>query len=123
MSFVGNNSQAVWEFRGVRVPISHSTEPTGIDVEHLEPEFGDRKSTRLNSSHSQISYAVFCLNKRKPSNLRPSGRFAHPYSTLRAHRLHLNQPDASSRYAAGLNTASADVHYGRDSALIRRYPA
>src|SRR2546430_6026065 len=24
---------------------------------------GDRKSTRLNSSHSQISYAVFCLNK------------------------------------------------------------
>src|SRR6478736_8357817 len=31
---------------------------------------GDRKSTRLNSSHSQISYAVFCLkkkkNKRKP---------------------------------------------------------
>src|SRR2546430_2823119 len=25
---------------------------------------GDRKSTRLNSSHSQISYAVFCLNKK-----------------------------------------------------------
>src|SRR2546430_13421128 len=25
------------------------------------PELGDRKSTRLNSSHSQISYAVFCL--------------------------------------------------------------
>src|SRR2546427_4265017 len=29
-------------------------------------EFGaDRKSTRLNSSHSQISYAVFCLKKKK----------------------------------------------------------
>src|SRR2546430_13315034 len=27
----------------------------------------DRKSTRLNSSHSQISYAVFCLKKQKPS--------------------------------------------------------
>src|SRR2546430_5347048 len=26
----------------------------------------DRKSTRLNSSHSQISYAVFCLKKKKP---------------------------------------------------------
>src|SRR2546430_9639404 len=26
---------------------------------------GDRKSTRLNSSHSQISYAVFCLQKKK----------------------------------------------------------
>src|SRR2546430_11786045 len=31
-----------------------------------EPDFGrDRKSTRLNSSHSQISYAVFCLKKKK----------------------------------------------------------
>src|SRR5688572_32097349 len=28
----------------------------------------DRKSTRLNSSHSQISYAVFCLKKKKQSN-------------------------------------------------------
>src|SRR2546430_7617238 len=28
-------------------------------------EEGDRKSTRLNSSHSQISYAVFCLKKKK----------------------------------------------------------
>src|SRR2546427_8295096 len=30
----------------------------------------DRKSTRLNSSHSQISYAVFCLKKKKLSNSR-----------------------------------------------------
>src|SRR2546430_6622741 len=29
---------------------------------------GDRKSTRLNSSHSQISYAVFCLKKKKKIN-------------------------------------------------------
>src|SRR2546430_10077100 len=32
----------------------------------------DRKSTRLNSSHSQISYAVFCLKKKKPSSASPS---------------------------------------------------
>src|SRR2546430_13692899 len=35
---------------------------------------GDRKSTRLNSSHSQISYAVFCLKKKNtavPGNLPP----------------------------------------------------
>src|SRR5258707_2839941 len=34
----------------------------------------DRKSTRLNSSHANISYAVFCLNKEKavPSRLRPT---------------------------------------------------
>src|SRR5256886_12244287 len=31
----------------------------------LLPELQDRKSTRLNSSHSQISYAVFCLKKKK----------------------------------------------------------
>src|SRR5438270_9820032 len=29
------------------------------------PQRKDRKSTRLNSSHSQISYAVFCLKKKK----------------------------------------------------------
>src|SRR2546427_1972250 len=29
----------------------------------------DRKSTRLNSSHSQISYAVFCLKKKKQTSL------------------------------------------------------
>src|SRR2546430_8504518 len=29
----------------------------------------DRKSTRLNSSHSQISYAVFCLKKKKDTSL------------------------------------------------------
>src|SRR2546422_5167495 len=28
----------------------------------------DRKSTRLNSSHGYISYAVFCLKKKKPTN-------------------------------------------------------
>src|SRR2546427_3076842 len=36
-------------------------------LELLDPILpdGDRKSTRLNSSHSQISYAVFCLKKKK----------------------------------------------------------
>src|SRR2546430_6554391 len=45
-----------------------------VDVEELDPDSHrllpqlyhnlDRKSTRLNSSHSQISYAVFCLKKK-----------------------------------------------------------
>src|SRR5688572_32306521 len=35
------------------------------DVARPTAQFGDRKSTRLNSSHSQISYAVFCLKKKK----------------------------------------------------------
>src|SRR5438034_4572322 len=36
---------------------------------------GDRKSTRLNSSHTVISYAVFCLKKKKKS--RRDGRHWH----------------------------------------------
>src|SRR2546430_10048239 len=41
------------------------------DVQRLEVPLiraEDRKSTRLNSSHSQISYAVFCLKKNKPTS-------------------------------------------------------
>src|SRR5690348_17809559 len=35
-----------------------------IDTSRLTHEIGDRKSTRLNSSHPSISYAVFCLKKK-----------------------------------------------------------
>src|SRR2546430_5771829 len=49
----------------------------------------DRKSTRLNSSHSQISYAVFCLKKKnKRSNLTGSIErriFAQPVVIQQAH--------------------------------------
>src|SRR5689334_23756628 len=38
----------------------------GLDPRHLEQ---DRKSTRLNSSHSSISYAVFCLKKKNVAEL------------------------------------------------------
>src|SRR3712207_7539775 len=37
----------------------------GFLAEPLLVELGDRKSTRLNSSHANISYAVFCLKKKK----------------------------------------------------------
>src|SRR2546430_9691551 len=36
----------------------------------LDPSLLDRKTTRLNSSHSQISYAVFCLKKKRPRGVR-----------------------------------------------------
>src|SRR3712207_8880698 len=36
---------------------------TDFDMNEIAP--GDRKSTRLNSSHANISYAVFCLKKKK----------------------------------------------------------
>src|SRR2546430_5580138 len=39
--------------------------PGGARAHDDRQGLGDRKSTRLNSSHSQISYAVFCLKKKK----------------------------------------------------------
>src|SRR2546430_6799204 len=43
----------------------------------FQPRTRDRKSTRLNSSHSQISYAVFCLKKKKRCS-----RFSATYHSL-----------------------------------------
>src|SRR2546430_9709794 len=42
----------------------------------------DRKSTRLNSSHSQISYAVFCLKKKKKPHQPTTPRTCPPHTTL-----------------------------------------
>src|SRR5438874_12694877 len=39
-----------------------------IDGPHVTVALRDRKSTRLNSSHVEISYAVFCLKKKKNKN-------------------------------------------------------
>src|SRR2546421_8320314 len=39
----------------------------------------DRESTRLNSSHDQISYAVFCLKKKKPTGERDVVHKVGPY--------------------------------------------
>src|SRR3712207_8147785 len=38
------------------------------ELVRVEPAHRDRKSTRLNSSHANISYAVFCLKKKKIPN-------------------------------------------------------
>src|SRR3989440_2020142 len=40
-----------------------------VSADSTSETIGDRKSTRLNSSHDQISYAVFCLKKKKNSAL------------------------------------------------------
>src|SRR6202042_2526209 len=59
----------------------------------------DRKSTRLNSSHMSISYAVFCLKKRTPDGLLPGevpGRRARPGQI---------QPACKSGHAGGLAPA------------------
>src|SRR3712207_8142183 len=48
--------------------------------EQPQPGSKDRKSTRLNSSHANISYAVFCLKKKK--TLQTATPSYHIYSTV-----------------------------------------
>src|SRR3712207_7444352 len=54
---------------GADIPAPHHPGPrrhgAGFGLAH----HADRKSTRLNSSHANISYAVFCLKKKKKKNL------------------------------------------------------
>src|SRR2546430_10227319 len=64
-----------------RIPVDGDAGAVGPAIAHLlehrgqvlpEPRLelgGDRKSTRLNSSHSQISYAVFCLKQKKSQDV------------------------------------------------------
>src|SRR3712207_7590270 len=50
---------------GRKAPIvAAAHQQAGVAGGHVDPEV-DRKSTRLNSSHANISYAVFCLKKKK----------------------------------------------------------
>src|SRR2546430_7072677 len=55
----------------------------------------DRKSTRLNSSHSQISYAVFCLKKKNTYTCHPcthNRRAPHPHSAWPISARHRPRP-------------------------------
>src|SRR3712207_8621550 len=45
--------------------------PADPGVDLVEDHHRDRKSTRLNSSHANISYAVFCLKKKKTPHILP----------------------------------------------------
>src|SRR2546430_5812952 len=55
--------------RPIRSARDSASLPAGF---RRQPVPADRKSTRLNSSHSQISYAVFCLKKKKKKKLTKS---------------------------------------------------
>src|SRR5438876_5400250 len=53
-------------FDAVKYAIAYATPHLECDVRAEERHmYSDRKSTRLNSSHPSISYAVFCLKKKK----------------------------------------------------------
>src|SRR2546422_8315413 len=55
------------ELRGEAYNMVNATQFSNIDTTARFDATGDRKSTRLNSSHGYISYAVFCLKKKKNS--------------------------------------------------------
>src|SRR3989454_1472428 len=63
----GRHADARLDRRQVVRVVHHDLEPGGPQVVHPlgATAAGDRKSTRLNSSHLVISYAVFCLKKKK----------------------------------------------------------
>src|SRR5699024_11566215 len=69
---LSNGSHAASEIRGgSQQPPPETQSTAGRGENNLSSDeqpgmsFGDRKSTRLNSSHVSISYAVFCLKKKK----------------------------------------------------------
>src|SRR3712207_9420692 len=51
-------------------PVERRDPPVALAKPPCPDHPRDRKSTRLNSSHANISYAVFCLTKKKTSSLR-----------------------------------------------------
>src|SRR2546422_6959790 len=57
--------QILQRWKAVRAGIGTVATPTGLKLPRLALPQTDRKSTRLNSSHGYISYAVFCLKKKK----------------------------------------------------------
>src|SRR2546426_9401631 len=56
----------------VVAPHAHDGVRGGHELEVVPLRHQDRKSTRLNSSHLVISYAVFCLKKKKKAKLKNS---------------------------------------------------
>src|SRR5688572_31092735 len=77
--------------RRLALPRIGAREEQRRDVEAGE----DRKSTRLNSSHSQISYAVFCLKKKKNKK-----------NTQQPTRTHRDHPQGNAFYAP-----PRDIHH------------
>src|SRR2546430_12154411 len=78
----------------------------------------DRKSTRLNSSHSQISYAVFCLKKKKKEHhhqmLRDHIRPRHLLAPARALNTHTLRPPPRQRHRSFVS-ASLVRNHARDN--------
>src|SRR6267378_4262755 len=80
-----------------------------------EPSPRDRKSTRLNSSHVEISYAVFCLKKKKNAGTRASP----PHPVLRPPEARLRGAADAPRCAQ--RRAAASLFFFNDTATTEIY--
>src|SRR2546430_6099827 len=84
---LGNRQQLVWD-----LPPEETFQLNRAIYDIAEPDYRerlaelvallDRKSTRLNSSHSQISYAVFCLKKKKKIHISRCAQYTRRSGTL-----------------------------------------
>src|SRR5439155_19084904 len=73
-------------FRSIRSVPSSSKQPTCSPARMtIGSPASDRKSTRLNSSHVAISYAVFCLKKKKLIILKSSNNYNNTYNQTPYH--------------------------------------
>src|SRR5579859_1407056 len=81
-----------------------------FDTGRIERE--DRKSTRLNSSHSQISYAVSCLKKKKP----PDAATCPPWRTQ-------HQPSQAKAFLSPPAQRLVDLRRAAQPRLSARTPA
>src|SRR3712207_6885876 len=63
--------QRLWPVPSALEPLHGRPRHLRVAAAQRSPAAGvrDRKSTRLNSSHANISYAVFCLKKKKPHSV------------------------------------------------------
>src|SRR5438874_9896915 len=81
-------------FRSLRVSVVDITYATAVSTRSTQfdvlnrverVELRDRKSTRLNSSHVEISYAVFCLKKKNKKRKYASSPMGYTYVSLTMH--------------------------------------
>src|SRR2546430_8579171 len=99
------------------------TQPAGMnETANVQGGSQDRKSTRLNSSHSQISYAVFCLKKKNtPTSSDRHGVHNPPPLTIRKRNGFPSSTNFSSDGGWRPTGTSCDLHSASPLRSASRY--
>src|SRR5437870_11407264 len=80
-------------FRSLAAEVGELDGAHGIEAREHAPQFrGDRKSTRLNSSHVAISYAVFCLKKKKKNKIHKNNTINIHHPKHHTHHTNTREP-------------------------------